>query len=99
MECIIHFYVIRDGEKKALRGLIMLDRGQQPGIPEYIRCFERMGFRIALENERELTFRSLVPTDPYVLDIFKVELDDDEEDGEPVDTRFRRLVEHFVKND
>lgn len=95
-ECIFHFKVMRGGETKEIRGMVMLPDNKQPSIQEFIECFDGMGYHVTLENERELIFSSLPGEAPYKLDITKIEIKGMTEEPAAHDGELKAILQHIT---
>lgn len=95
-ECIFHFKVIRGSSSKILRALIMLDREKQPTISDFTNAFLQLGYRVKLENERELIF---APTngEDYKLDVTRIEIKGEDNEQMQHDGELKAIVEHLVR--
>lgn len=78
MECIVHFRVMHPEEPKELRGLIMLEPGQKPGVEQITDMFKIMGFDVRPDNVEELIFKPADARADYTY-IRVIELDTGEE--------------------
>ncbi len=96
-ECIFHFKLIRGSHTEMLRGLIILGASEKPTIQDFIDAFARMGYKVALEDEKELIFASLDTRDPYKLDITKLEIKGETEDKAATDAELRAILENLIK--
>lgn len=97
-ECLFHFKLMQGGKSKDLRALTMVPEEKQPDISDFIRAFHTLGYDVALENERELIFHSLAGTEPYKLDITKIELKGEHHEMPEHDGELRAILEHLVRN-
>ncbi|HUC94330.1 MAG TPA: hypothetical protein VMS09_20320 [Paenibacillus sp.] len=98
-ECIFHFKVLNGSQSKELRALILLPDDKQPGISDFVRSFEQLGYDVKLENEKELIFKPVDGKEPYLLDITKIKIKGDTEDMPDHDGELRSIVEHLVRHD
>jgi len=92
-EHIVHFKVIRNGEVKQLRGLMRLERGQEPTIANFAQCLQECGHHVQLVNERRVIFEARKPGDNYLIDVL--------EDYEPVvyDADVEQVATGFMRPD
>lgn len=66
MECIVHFEVkYNNGQKKELRGLIMVGKDQNPSREDFLLMFADMGYKLRLTDEEQLLFEASEPTANY----------------------------------
>ncbi|MCR2803912.1 hypothetical protein [Paenibacillus soyae] len=96
-ECLFHFKVIEGGSSKEYRALTMIPDGKHPEISDFMRSFEGLGYKVKLENERELIFHSLDSGDPYKIDITKIELKGEEQDDIAHDGELRAILSHLIR--
>ncbi|MHA6484854.1 hypothetical protein ACX1C1_23470 [Paenibacillus sp. strain BS8-2] len=95
-ECLFFFKYIQDGQAKEYRTLTMVPDGETPTIADFIQSFEELGYRVELENERELIFHSVEGNTPYKLDITKIELKGEEHDNDAHDGELRAILSHLI---
>lgn len=65
MECIIHFEVLHQEGPKHLRGLLFLNKGEQPEESQLIEMFKDMKFDVSLEDREKLFFKPVSPAVNY----------------------------------
>jgi len=92
-ECIIHFKHVRNGVSKDLRGLIFVKEGETPTIAQFIDCFARMGYKVALEDEQRLIFKPVNPSEQYLLDIEALDFGEKKESPDAI---LRMLAEQLL---
>ncbi|MFD0590740.1 hypothetical protein ACFQZE_22375 [Paenibacillus sp. GCM10027627] len=95
-ECIFHFKVIRADETKELRALIMLPEKKSPDISDFISAFSQLGYKVKLENERELIFAPATGGD-YKLDVTKIEIKGEDNERAQHDGELKAILEHLSK--
>ena len=96
-ECIFHFKYMKDNETKLLRGLIFLDDDKKPEITDFIESFRIMGYKVELENERELIFHSTDSADSFKLDVTKIEIKGEKREQGAHDGELRAILDHLIK--
>lgn len=96
-ECIFHFKLMREKQEvKELRALVMVPKDKQPTVADFISVFDELGYKVRLENERELIFDSLDGDKPYKIDITKIEIKGEEVDATVHDGELRAILEHLI---
>lgn len=96
-ECLFYFKLISAEGSKEYRTLTMVPDGKTPVIADFIRSFEQLGYKVELENERELIFHSLDSPAPYKLDITKIELKGQEHEDVAHDGELHAILNHLIK--
>lgn len=96
-ECLFYFKHIQDGQAREYRTVIMVPEDRTPTISDFIQSFQELGYRVELENERELIFHSLGGDAPYKLDITKIELKGEQHDDAAHDGELRAILSHLIK--
>lgn len=96
-ECLFYFKYIQDGQAREYRTVTMVPDGMTPRINDFIQSFEELGYRVELENERELIFHSLGGDVPYKLDITKIELKGEEHDDAAHDGELHAILSHLIR--
>lgn len=94
-ECIFHFKVIRGMDSKLLRALIMLPADRAPVINDFIEAFSQLGYRVKLENERELIFAPIGGED-FKLDVTRIEIKGEDDIRMQHDGELKAILEHLV---
>jgi len=96
-ECLFYFKFITAEGAKEYRTLTMVPNGKTPVIADFIRSFGELGYKVELENERELIFHSLDSKAPYKLDITKIELKGEEHEDVVHDGELHAILSHLIK--
>jgi hypothetical protein len=94
MECIVHFEIIRNGESKALRGLIDIAGGTSPTTEQLIQMFEGLGHKVTPDPNAAKTFKP-VSGDKYKIRIKKLDIEGAEEEAVP-DRERDALIRNFI---
>ncbi len=81
---------------KELRALVLVPNDKQPAISDFIACFDELGYKVKLENERELIFESLDGSQPYKIDITKIQIKGEPSDTNTHDGELRAILEHLI---
>lgn len=96
-ECLFHFKFIKGGVAKEYRTIVMVPDNRHPEISDFIQAFEESGYKVELENERELIFRSVEGESPYKLDITKIELKGEKRDTPYHDGELHALINTLIR--
>jgi len=77
---------------------LLLPPDREPAVSDFIGMFGELGYRVRLENERELIFGPADGEDDYKLDITRVEIKGETEEKTVHDGDLRAIMEHLVKS-
>lgn len=65
MECIVHFTVGHKEGPKKLRGLIFVDKGENPTGQQLLDMFHEMEYKVVPDPHDELLFKPENPAESY----------------------------------